>query len=90
MKTDAETIRTSTPRAANGASRRASGAKSFESQMRFIVYEDNRAQWRWSLVANRSNVLANSAKSYGRQQHALDAVHNIQASAAGAELSAPR
>lgn len=58
--------------------------------MRFIVYEDNRAQWRWSLVANRSNVLANSAKSYGRQQHALDAVHKIQASAAGAELSAPR
>ncbi len=64
-------------------------AKSSASRMKFVVYEDNSAQWRWRLVATGGSVLADSGRRYGRRQDALETVQRIQASAAGAEVAAP-
>lgn len=57
-------------------------------RMRFLVYEDNTQRWRWRIVSQRGDVLAESNKSYGRHQAAVQAVDGIQKSAAGAKLDA--
>lgn len=55
-------------------------------EMTFVVYEDNSHHWRWHLVSNRGDVLADSSKSYAREQNALGAVQKIQKSIVGAQV----
>ena len=57
-----------------------------ERRMTFVLYEDNGLRWRWRLVSRRGDVLAESGRSYAREQKALEAVHSIQQSTAGARV----
>ncbi|MFB6143501.1 MAG: HVO_2922 family protein [Halorientalis sp.] len=51
-----------------------------ESQAGFEVYEDEAAEWRWRLVHENGNVLADSGEGYVSRQGARDAVERTQAS----------
>lgn len=57
-----------------------------ERRTTFVLYEDNGLRWRWRLVSHRGDVLAESGRSYVREQKALEAVHRIQQSTAGARV----
>jgi uncharacterized protein YegP (UPF0339 family) len=86
--TSATEVQGQSPRTAGGRSRRAGAKKRPAGRMTFVVYTDNSWRWRWRLVTNRGQVLAESGQHYGRQQEALDAVGKVQGSAAGAGLAA--
>ena len=42
--------------------------------MRFEIYKDHKAEWRWRLRAQNGNVLADSAEGYNRRE---DCEHGI-------------
>ncbi len=50
--------------------------------MRFEIYKDHKAEWRWRLRAQNGNVLADSGESYKRREDCEHGISLIKGSAA--------
>lgn len=48
------------------------------SQAHFELYEDEAGEFRWGLIHENGNVLADSSEGYRRRQGAADAIENLQ------------
>jgi len=48
--------------------------------MKYIVYKDVSAQWRWRLVAANNKIIANSGEGYHNKQDCLHAITLVKGS----------
>ena len=49
-----------------------------ESQATFEVYEDNAGQWRWRLVHDNGNIIADSGEGYSSKQKARQGITSVK------------
>ena len=56
------------------------------SKATFELYEDSAEQWRWRLVHNNGNVIADSGEGYASKQKAEQGLESVQKNAPGAYL----
>ena len=56
----------------------------------FEVYEDAAGQWRWRLVHDNGNVIAEGGQGYTTKRRAVDGVESVKANAAGAPVEVHR
>ncbi|GAB3690767.1 hypothetical protein GCM10028857_27480 [Salinarchaeum chitinilyticum] len=61
------------------------GAEAAESNASFEVYEDNAGEYRWRLVHDNGNVIADPGEGYSRRDGVDDAVERIKAVAGEAD-----
>jgi uncharacterized protein YegP (UPF0339 family) len=57
-----------------------------ESKATFEVYEDGAGQWRWRLVHDNGNIVADSGEGYASKQKARQGIESVKNNAAGADL----
>jgi len=55
--------------------------------MRFELYEDKADEWRWRLVADNGNIVADSGEGYKNKVDALQSIGVIQKSAGEAYVA---
>jgi uncharacterized protein len=48
--------------------------------MRFVVYSDTRAEWRWRLKALNGRTIADSGEGYKSKRDCLEAIKLVQSS----------
>lgn len=46
--------------------------------MRFELYKDTAGEWRWRLIADNGNIMADSGEGYVNKQDAISAIHAIK------------
>ena len=56
------------------------------SKATFEVYRDREAKWRWRLVHDNGNVLADSGEGYASKQKAKQGLASVRENAAGANI----
>jgi uncharacterized protein YegP (UPF0339 family) len=49
--------------------------------MRFEIFKDHKAEWRWRLRSTNGNVIADSAESYARRQDCERGIEIVKGSA---------
>jgi amphi-Trp domain-containing protein len=54
------------------------------SKATFELYEDNGEQWRWRLVHNNGNIIADSGEGYASKQKAEQGLDSVKSNAPGA------
>jgi uncharacterized protein YegP (UPF0339 family) len=57
-----------------------------DSKATFEVYEDSNAEWRWRLVHDNGNILADSGEGYASKQKAEQGLRSVKENAPGAEV----
>ncbi|PSP26001.1 hypothetical protein BRC64_12180 [Halobacteriales archaeon QH_10_67_22] len=57
-----------------------------DSKAEFELYEDNAGQWRWRLVHNNGNIIADSGEGYDRKAGARNGLESVMANASGADV----
>ena len=55
------------------------------SKARFELYEDRADEWRWRLVHDNGNVIADSGEGYATKQKARQGIRSVKENAPGAE-----
>ena len=55
-----------------------------DSKATFELFEDAQGQWRWRLVHDNGNILADSGEGYASKQKAKQGLESVKANAAGA------
>ena len=56
------------------------------SRATFEVYEDAAAEWRWRLVHDNGNVIADSGEGYASKQRARSGIESVKTNAADAPI----
>ena len=56
------------------------------SKATFEVYEDRAGQWRWRLVHDNGNVIADSGEGYASRQKCEQGLESVQENAPGADV----
>lgn len=54
--------------------------------MYFIIYKDNRAEWRWTFRAANHEAIAVSSEGYARREGALNGIALVQTGAPTAKI----
>ena len=54
------------------------------SKATFEVYEDRAGQWRWRLVHNNGNIIADSGEGYASRQKCEQGLESVKQNAPGA------
>jgi len=57
-----------------------------DSKATFELYTDNDGQWRWRLVHDNGNILADSGEGYTSKQNAERGLQSVKSNAPGAEV----
>jgi len=57
-----------------------------ESKATFEVYEDDAGQWRWRLIHNNGNIVADSGEGYASKQKARQGIESVKSNAPGADI----
>lgn len=52
----------------------------------FVLYKDNRGEWRWKLYAPNSRIIADSAEGYTSKADAIHGARLVASIAAGAGI----
>jgi uncharacterized protein YegP (UPF0339 family) len=50
------------------------------SSMKYVIYRDGMAQWRWRLVAANGKIIANSGEAYFNKQDCIGAISLVKSS----------
>ena len=56
------------------------------SKATFDLYEDNAAEWRWRLVHDNGNIIADSSQGYSSKQKAKQGLESVRKNAPGAHV----
>ncbi|WP_254841057.1 HVO_2922 family protein [Natronomonas marina] len=56
------------------------------SQATFELYEDSAGQWRWRLVHDNGNIIADSGEGYASRQKCEQGLRSVKENAPGADL----
>lgn len=56
------------------------------SKATFEVYEDAADEWRWRLVHDNGNVIADSGEGYASKQRVKTGIESVKTNAAGAPI----
>jgi hypothetical protein len=56
------------------------------SKATFEVYEDRRGQYRWRLVHDNGNIIADSGEGYATRQKAKQGIESVKRNAPDAEV----
>ena len=56
----------------------------------FRVYEDAAGQWRWRLVHDNGNVIAEGGQGYTTKRRALDGIESVKANAPASPVEVHR
>ncbi|NHN58475.1 MULTISPECIES: HVO_2922 family protein [Halorussus] len=56
------------------------------SKSTFELYEDRSEQWRWRLVHDNGNIIADSGEGYATKQKAEQGIESVKANAADADV----
>jgi len=56
------------------------------SKATFELYEDKSGKWRWRLVHDNNNVVADSGQGYASKQKAEQGIESVKANAADADV----
>jgi uncharacterized protein YegP (UPF0339 family) len=56
----------------------------------FVVYEDAAGEWRWRLVHDNGNVIADGGQGYASKRRALDGIESVKANAPDATVEEHR
>ena len=56
------------------------------SKATFDLYEDNAEQWRWRLVHDNGNIIADSSEGYASKQKATQGLESVRKNAPGADV----
>jgi amphi-Trp domain-containing protein len=57
------------------------------SRATFEVYRDRANEWRWRLVHDNGNIVADSGEGYARKASAINGLRSVQHNAPGADVS---
>jgi hypothetical protein len=57
-----------------------------DSNATFELFEDSRGRWRWRLVHNNGNIVADSGEGYASKQKAKQGIKSVKDNAAGADV----
>lgn len=60
-----------------------------ESKATFELFEDAEGQWRWRLVHDNGNILADSGEGYASKQKAEQGLESVKRNASGADVVEP-
>ncbi|MFB6166020.1 MAG: HVO_2922 family protein [Haloarculaceae archaeon] len=58
------------------------------SKATFELYEDRAGEWRWRLVHDNGNVIADSGQGYASKQRARSGITSVKTNAADAAVEA--
>jgi uncharacterized protein YegP (UPF0339 family) len=56
------------------------------SKATFELYRDEREEWRWRLVHDNGNIIADGGEGYERQATAANGIESVKENAAGAAV----
>lgn len=56
------------------------------SKAEFEIYRDDMGEWRWRLVHDNGNIIADSGEGYDRKDTALNGVESVKQNAPDAEV----
>lgn len=56
------------------------------SQAEFEVFRDSEGEWRWRLVHDNGNIIADSGQGYATKQKAVQGIESVKSNAPGAAL----
>jgi len=56
------------------------------SKATFQLYEDSADQWRWRLVHDNGNIIADSGQGYTSKRRARDGIESVKGNAGDAEV----
>lgn len=56
------------------------------SQATFEIYEDNEGKWRWRLVHDTGNIIADGGEGYASRQKCREGIESVKSNAEGAEI----
>jgi len=56
------------------------------SKATFEVYEDREGKWRWRLVHDNGNIIADSGEGYATRQKCEEGIASVKENAGGAEV----
>ncbi|WP_458207452.1 HVO_2922 family protein [Haladaptatus sp. NG-SE-30] len=56
------------------------------SKATFELYRDANEEWRWRLVHDNGNIIADSGEGYERQSTARNGIESVQENAAGSQV----
>ena len=56
------------------------------SRATFEVYEDSGGQWRWRLVHDNGNIIADGGEGYASKQAARNGLESVKSNARGAPV----
>ena len=56
------------------------------SKATFQLYEDSADQWRWRLVHDNGNIIADSGQGYTSKRRAKDGIESVKSNAADADV----
>ena len=59
------------------------------SKATFEVYEDRAGQWRWRLVHDNGNIIADGGQGYASKQKAKQGLDSVKSNAPGAAVEEP-
>lgn len=57
-----------------------------DSQATFEVYRDEADEWRWRLVHDNGNIIADSGEGYSTRQNAEKGLRSVKHNAPGADV----
>lgn len=57
-----------------------------ESKATFELFEDKEGKWRWRLVHDNGNIIADSGEGYASKQKCEQGVESVKENAPGAEV----
>lgn len=56
------------------------------SKATFEVYEDTQGDWRWRLVHDNGNIIADGGEGYASKQKCEEGIESVKENAPGAEV----
>jgi hypothetical protein len=56
------------------------------SKARFQLYRDSADQWRWRLVHDNGNIIADSGQGYTSKRRAKDGIESVKTNAGDADV----
>jgi uncharacterized protein YegP (UPF0339 family) len=56
------------------------------SKATFELYEDRAGDWRWRLVHDNGNIIADSGQGYSTKRRAKDGIESVKRNADGADV----
>lgn len=56
------------------------------SHLTFIVYQDRAEQWRWRLVHENGNIIADSGQGYTSKRNAINGIETLKGHAPDASV----